>query len=458
MIVKINSLIHRNEFMNKFYIENRIWYVGYTWINLDSKNIKTYAAEHKDKFETFKAGSFGSNNYINESNGDSELLYLSYSAKHLRGLFKTEHYDSEKTFLEFKFLTNGCVNVILTLIPKDPSNFAERVKHIDAEGAGTTVSFNDDILSLLVPKLQDFVSNGIIECHDLSLWGIPALLSEEKLDLNNIEAFAKEPKTMHGRKTLYWSVLYVQNIISDDPADRANFDGVREELVVNKTLKDSPARESFTCLIGNGKMYWEGNENEKEDVLCFLEGESVLLSRTTIMSVSIDYNTELSLILLKDEEMSAKVSVDKLRKPIALLRTHLACSEMFVPNFSEEVLDFYERYNKLESEWIRDRMVQQKEAEETLLQIANITVITKNETHAEWFQFFLVTISALTIFSVIQDAASFVLYDDSSNTISQREFLFGIVLVSVTVMIYFNSPWKFTHFKNLFKKIFRLNK
>jgi hypothetical protein len=446
----------------KYYIENHIWYIGYIWIDLESKMLKELSDEYGTNCEVMDARSYRYNNYAGD---DQEIIYISYSPKHLQDRFKADLFDPNQTRLELKFMTNGCVNIVLTFVPKEPDTFSEFVKDMDAKGAETISSFRSDMLSFILDLLQKFIDRKIIECSETSLWGIPKLLSKEKtnnetlprriiallskektnkekINFGAIDKYATGSDDMHGRTDRRWSALYDQSIISDDPKDLESFLDVRKEVTLRKTLKDSSSKDQIKCHFGNGKTFWEGGDNECDDIHCFLEAEAVLLSYVTIMSVSITFNTELSLILLKDKERCAKASVDDLRQPIVLLRTHLACTEMFIPSFSENLLKYYEIYEELESKWLKNRMIQQKEAEETLMQIANAAEVSKEETKAELLQFFLAAISAMTIFSVIQDVSTFILVDDSPDSEAPRWSLFSIILSLVLIVVFMNRPSK----------------
>lgn len=419
--------------MGKYYIENRVWYVGYTWINFDSKNISDFGSEYASEFSAFNKRAFAHNNYSGDEGED--LLYVSYTADRLNEKFQNPHYDASETHLEFKFLTNGCVNIILTMVSIDPDNFAERVKNVDEEGAGYFVASSDDIINLLHDLLQNLVNHKILECNKSSLWGIPSLLSKVPLNLKELKEFGIDPDKMYGRKTLYWSVLYVQHVISNDDKDYQKFTGIKGEIELHAALINPNCSEILKAAIGNGKFYWHGGFNECDDVKYFLEVEAVLLSKNVIVTTSIDFNTELSLILLKNSALASKASIDDLRKPNALIRTHLACTEMFIPSFSEEALIFYEKYDELEGKMIKERVRLQKESEETLLQIANTTELSKNQTKAEWVEFFLAAISAMTIFSVLQDATSFVLVDETPGPENYRLSLVLIITLAVVWLI-----------------------
>lgn len=426
--------------MGKYYIGNRVWYVGYTWINFDNDNIETIAKEENSAISSFDKRAFASNYYTAEEGDD--ILYASCSPEKLVGKFENENYDSSKTLLEFKFLTNGCVNIILTMEPKDPDGFSKLVSNLDKDGAEEFVEFNEQILEILLPLLQKLVDQKIIECNDTSLWGIPSYLSKEPLNLKKLEDFGNDPDKMHGTKTLHWSILYVQHVLSDDEADYHEFTGVKNEITLRIRSIEEDSNQTIRATIGNGKLYWNGGSNEYNDVKLFLETEAVLLSKNVIVTTSIIFNTELSLILLKDNELCAKASVDDLRKPNALLRTHLACTEMFIPALSEASLNFYEKYDELEGKMIHNRIHLQKESEETLFQIANSTELTKNAKKAAWFQFFLVVISAMTVFSVLQDISSFVLIDSSPEPENYRLSFVLVVSVLLGWLIYDYIPTK----------------
>lgn len=116
------------------------------------------------------------------------------------------------------------------------------------------------------------------------------------------------------------------------------------------------------------------------------------------------------------------------------MRTHLACNEMFTQEFSEEAKVFYEKIDALEIKTMHERIRLQKESEETLLQIANSNELSNSQKKAEWFQFFLAVISAMTIFSVLQDISSFILIDNIPNPENYR---LSIVLVVSLFVVWF---------------------
>jgi hypothetical protein len=428
--------------MQKFYIENRIWYVGYTWINFDDQKISEIAALQDLNLTMFEARAFTFNNYAGTNSDD--MLYASYTADKLYGKFQNQDYDPSKTHLEFKFLKNGCVNIILTMEPKERDGFSNVIDKLDQDGGEYFEKYNDDILDLLLLLLQTLVTpkdekNGaIIECNKTSLWGIPSLLSKKPLDLKKLSEFGLDPKNMLGTKTLHWSVLYNQNIVSKDEDDYRRFKDVEGQEFEEIQLRTIPtldsASNSIKATLGWGKKYWNGGSNELNDVKNFLEVDSVNLSKIVMLATSIYFNTELSLILLKDTDLSNRASVDQLRKPNALIRTHLSYTEMFTQEFSEEAKTFYEKIDQLESKTMQERIRLQKESQETLLELANTTEVGKSQVKAEWFQFFLAVISAMTIFSVLQDITSFVFV---SETPSPEDFRLSIVLIVSMVVIWF---------------------
>lgn len=283
--------------MSKYYIENRIWYLGYTWINFDTDKISTLRHERASTLTEFEARSFAFNNYAD----GTDMIYASFDASKLEGRFKNPHFNASKTLLEFKFLKNGCVNIILTMQASDNPNFCSHIDKLDQEGGEYFEAYNEDILDLLLPLLQSLVyaeqtkkqkkkknkkTNTLIECNDTSLWGIPSLLSKIPLDLSKISDFAMDAKSMHGTKTLHWSVLYNQHIISNDEADYKSFIGAQSQEFTDISLGTIPTshKESYAIqtTIGWGKKYWNGTEDELLDIKNFLEVDSVNLSKIVI--------------------------------------------------------------------------------------------------------------------------------------------------------------------------------
>lgn len=430
--------------MNKFYLENRIWYVGYTWLNLEID-----IATINDNLPSLGWGkshvSIDYTSHLFNPYGSTDLLKVRFSNALLQGHFSNDFYEESQTALCFKFLKNGCVQIELLFQPKIGASFTERIARLDAEGAKTFDAYNDAILKFLLPLLQLLINTNVLVCSSNSLWGIPNLLSKStnKLDYSRIKDFAIDEKTMHGNKTLFYSVLYIQHVISDEACDYNQF-----LTSNNKRCKEyeSPVKFAITW----GCKAW--HHTNIEDIQEHLEVEAIHLSKIVIIAASINYNTELSLILLKDNELRDNASVDELRSPIALIRTHVAYTEISTQDFSEDAKQFYEIIEEHESKKMHERIRLQKESEDTLLQIANVSELTNNQTKADWFQFFLATISVLTIFSVMQDVASFVFIkeDDIPPAEILRTSLITIIFLLVILVIQ-----RFMPSIKYLKKIFR---
>lgn len=419
----------------KCYIENRIWYIGYTQINFDA--IHDDVVLYENRLIEKRSFAFATSDNI---------LYISFKDK-LKGLFQNNHYSAVD--LEFKFLNNGCVNIILAMVPNEVENFGQRVENLDEEGAEFYEVFTDDILYIMMPLLQYLVNNKIIECHDTSLWGIPSLLSKNGLDFDNLNDFGKDLDQMYGTKTLYYSVLYFQHVLSSDDHDYSFFKDEDSQPYDDISLRLPSKRNSSDRLnIGFAwaRKFWNTDSHNIDDVKYFLEVESIYLSKYVILSTSIIFNTELSLVLFRNKHVREDASVDALRLPNALVRTHLASTEMYTQLFFEESKKFYRKIELFEFDDMQKRIKLQEESEETMLLIADSIEMGNDNAKAEWLQFFLVFLSGLTMFSVSQDVVSFTLVGDGSTTPKLNpdrvNFFLGLFIFIIIILVLFVLPKK----------------
>lgn len=416
--------------MSKFYIENRIWYIGYSWIDLSVNkdeisngllNSKLISEQSQINIRPFLF-----NNY--EVN---DLLVVSYEKQHLKNQFINNYFEINT--IEIKFLKNGCAQIESVFIPKKQEFFDERIVNIDLEGSETFDQYNEEIILKLHPILQFLINTNIVKCNENSLWGIHALLSKKPLDLDKIQSFALTSDNMHGDKNLYYSVLYIQHIVSKEEKDYKQFcstGNIKCELLELSCIKES--NKKIKTSMAWGRKYW--NFDSILEIKEFLEVEAIHLSKIVIATVSINFNTELSMVLLKDNELKEKASADTLRNQVSLLRVHIACTETLTQDFSEGAEFFYGKMEDFERIKTQEKLRLQKESEEILLQISDTHTINNNQIKSEWFNFFLAVITTLTIFSVIQDVSSFVFVEEKN--LKLEDFRFSIIsTISVLLII-----------------------
>lgn len=381
------------------YVEHRIWFLGHMFSRDGLKKSINY------NFNVYGQ----SNDKIIFEEDNSEII------NNLNNIYL--EYDLECKKVKFSFLNNGCISII----SEYEINLSEKskffLKNYDNVGGNEFIKNSKIIFNRLEELIKNDFSSLIILNSNMK-WGIPNLLLDEEFSLNDLNIN---------------SVMYTQNFI---------YTKIEEEIFKNEKEHLSIVNEEkFNVFIDWGKRFWE-IENEEEFDINLLDSEITYLSKKVMIISQLNIFTFLSQRILYNEELRNKISVEDLELLIASYRTLFQVNELISQDFDEFTNKLASKYFNTDDN-INELILSKNDSEITLVQLAKYSESKKFEKFNNIMQGILTTIAILTIYSVVNDIASFLPIEDEKPIQNLRM----TILIVITSIIFIGGVYIFKKVK-----------
>lgn len=354
------------------YIEHIVYFLGHVL---------------SDKYEN-EFVSFGFNNYDNLT---KDKLQIKEENIHILTELSKDKMSCENII--YNFLNNGCVSVFIEY------KIDEFIKDYDKKGAENFTKTSE----LIMNRLEMLISDKIIINPNMQ-WGIPNIL--------------KTLDTKYYNELRINSSLYTQNFVFENSLEESNY--LTDEFT---EIKEG----SLSVNICWGVRYW----TSKEFMIDKLDYEIVYLSKKVTLTTELSIFTILSQKILYNKEFRDKISIEEMELLISSYRTLYQLNDIIALDFSE----FAKKFNDLcfLDDKIDDLKSSTNSSEKTLLQLIKYTESKKYDKYNKIVQNILSIIAVLTIYSVLNDVASFLPIEEGKPIQSLR---FDI-LIATTLILFF---------------------
>ncbi|MCT7575705.1 hypothetical protein N5U00_10230 [Aliarcobacter butzleri] len=370
------------------YIEHRVWFLGHI---INKNGLK-------------KSINYSFNVY---SQSSDKIVYKEMNfdlVAKLSNIYSLYYINCEK--IKYQFLNNGCVSIIIEYsLDNHNSIFLKNYDYLAGEKF-------IEISSILFERLEELIDkefSDLITLNSNMKWGVSNLLIKK---LNN---------KLNYDELNFNSVLYTQNFVYRE-SDSKIF-----EEEINNFLDTKISNEDFDIFIDWGKKFIK-LKNEDKFSIDFLDSELVYLSKKVMVISQLNIFTHLSQKILYDEDLRNKISVEDLELLVSSYRTLFQTNELISQDFDE----FAKKINKkfFEVDNFKDLISLKKNSELTLIQLAKYSELKKTERFNKILQGTLTIIAVLTVYSVINDIASFLLLEENKPIQNVRiDTLIGITVI-----------------------------
>lgn len=383
------------------YIEHRVWFLGHV---INKNGLK-------------KSINYNFNIY---SQSSDKIVYkemnLDLVAK-LSSIYSLYEIKCEK--IKYQFLNNGCISIIIEYsVDNHNSIFLENYDFLGGEKFIETSSKLFERLEELIDK--EF--SDLITLNSNMKWGVSNLLIKKLNDKLNYDELN------------FNSVLYTQNFVYTE-SDSKIF-----EEEINNFLDTKISNEYFDIFIDWGKKFIK-LKNEDKFSIDFLDSELVYLSKKVMIISQLNIFTHLSKKILYDEDLRNKISVEDLELLVSSYRTLFQTNELISQDFDEFTNKINQIYFKTDD--FKDLIALKKDSEVTLIQLAKYSESKRTEKFNKILQGILTIIAILTIYSVINDIASFLPIEEGKPIQNLR----GNILIGITAIIFVSGIYLFKRIK-----------
>lgn len=235
-------------------------------------------------------------------------------------------------------------------------------------------------------------------------WGIPNVL--KTLD----EKYYNELKVN--------SVLFTQNFVFENDLDK--------DIYVNDEFSEIK-NDSFNVNISWGIRFWIAKEFKLDN----LDSEIIYLSKKVTLTTQLNIFTILSQKILYDEKFRDKISIEEMELLISSYRTLYQLNDIITLDFNEFTKKFNDACFKDDN--INDLITSKNSSEITLLQLIKYTESKKHDRYNKILQNILSIIAVLTIYSVLNDIATFLPIEEGKPVQGLR---FDILLVTTLTLFF----------------------
>lgn len=331
---------------------------------------------------------FGFNNYENPTKDKLKICEINESL--LIELSKDNMFCES---IVYNFLSNGCVSVFIEYrIDKFIKNYHE----IGAENFIKTSQ-------IIINRIETLLSDKILINPNMK-WGIPNVL--KTLD----EEYYNELKVN--------SVLFTQNFVFENDLDK--------DIYVNDEFSEIK-NDSFNVNISWGIRFWIAKEFKLDN----LDSEIIYLSKKVTLTTQLNIFTILSQKILYDEKFRDKISIEEMELLISSYRTLYQLNDIITLDFNEFTKKFNDACFKDDN--INDLITSKNSSEITLLQLIKYTESKKHDRYNKILQNILSIIAVLTIYSVLNDIATFLPIEEGKPVQGLR---FDILLVTTLTFFF----------------------